>query len=261
MEGSLSYFIDAYTSVADYFSVVRRLASFDSAIESARNFDTTRPHIEYRTGPSSDLQVKALRLYLPDGQPIIKADFDFRNGESVLISGPSGSGKSTLLRALSGIWPFGTGVIVLPEHVTSMLLPQRPYLPQGTLRAAIAYPAAADHYTDAAIHAALSNVGLQHLASALDDEAQWAQRLSGGEQQRIAVARALLAKPDWLFLDEATSALDEDSENHLYEEIKVRLPRSTLISIGHRSTLKAFHARAVRVERLETGGFTAIVLQ
>ena len=219
VEGSLSYFIDAYTSVADYFSVVRRLASFDSAIDSARNLGTMRPNIEHVTGSTSDLQVKALRLTLPDGRPIIEADLDFRKGESVLISGPSGSGKSTLLRALSGIWPFGTGVIALPEHVTVMLLPQRPYLPQGTLRAAIAYPAAADHYSDAAIYAALSNVGLPNFASALDDEALWAQRLSGGEQQRIAVARALLAKPDWLFLDEATSALDEDSENRLYEEI------------------------------------------
>jgi putative ATP-binding cassette transporter len=261
VEGSLSYFIDAYTSVADYFSVVRRLASFDSALESARNLGTMRPNIEHAAGSTSDLQVKALRLSLPDGRPIIEADLDFRNGESVLISGPSGSGKSTLLRALSGIWPFGTGLIALPEHVTVMLLPQRPYLPQGTLRAAIAYPAAADHYSDAAIHNALSNVGLPNLASALDDEALWAQRLSGGEQQRIAVARSLLAKPDWLFLDEATSALDEDSENRLYEAIRVGLPRSTLISIGHRSTLKAFHARAVRVEPLETGGFRAIALQ
>jgi putative ATP-binding cassette transporter len=256
VEGALSYFIDAYTSVADYLSVVKRLTSFDSALENARSLGTTPPHIERLTVPSTDLHVDALRLSLPHGVTILEADLTFRQGDSVLISGPSGSGKSTLLRALSGIWPYGQGSIHLPEHASLMLLPQKPYLPQGTLRAVIAYPAAPDFYSDDAILAALTLVGLGKLSGALDEEAMWAQRLSGGEQQRIAMARALLAKPEWLFLDEATSALDEESENRLYEMLKVNLPSATIISIGHRSTLKAFHARSIRLEGNEKGLFT-----
>jgi putative ATP-binding cassette transporter len=256
VEGALSYFIDAYTSVADYLSVLKRLTSFDSALESARALGTTPPHIARVTEPTTDLRVEALRVSLPNGTPVMEADLSFRQGDSVLISGPSGSGKSTLLRALAGIWPYGHGRISLPEHASLMLLPQKPYLPQGSLRAVIAYPSAPDHYSDEALLAALTRVGLGKLSSALDEEAIWAQRLSGGEQQRIAMARALLAKPDWLFLDEATSALDEESENRLYEMLKVNLPGATIISIGHRSTLKAFHARSIRIESGEKGLFT-----
>ena len=256
VEGALSYFIDAYTSVADYLSVVRRLTSFDSALASARALGTTPPHIARITEPTTDLRVESLRLSLPNGTAIIEADLSFRQGDSVLISGPSGSGKSTLLRALAGIWPYGHGRISFPEHASLMLLPQKPYLPQGSLRAVISYPAAPDFYSDDALLAALNRVGLGKLSSALDEEATWAQRLSGGEQQRIAMARALLAKPDWLFLDEATSALDEDSENRLYEMLKVNLPGATIISIGHRSSLKAFHARSIRIESSEKGLFT-----
>lgn len=256
VEGALSYFIDAYTSVADYLSVVRRLTSFDHALETARSLGTRPPHIERTTAPSTDLRVEALRLALPNGTTILDADVLFRQGDSVLISGPSGSGKSTFLRALAGIWPYGQGRIRLPEYASLMLLPQKPYLPQGALRAAIAYPAAPDFYSDESLLAALTLVGLGKLSNALDEEAIWAQRLSGGEQQRIAMARALLAKPEWLFLDEATSALDEESENRLYEILKVNLPSATIISIGHRSTLKAFHARSIRLEGNEKGLFT-----
>jgi len=256
VEGALSYFIDAYTSVADYLSVVKRLTSFDSALESARALGSTPPHIARVTEPKADLRVEALRVSLPNGTPVMEADLSFRQGDSVLISGPSGSGKSTLLRALAGIWPYGHGRICLPENASLMLLPQKPYLPQGSLRAVIAYPSAPDHYSDEALLAALTRVGLGKLSSALDEEATWAHRLSGGEQQRIAMARALLAKPDWLFLDEATSALDEESENRLYEMLKINLPSATIISIGHRSTLKAFHARSIRIESGEKGLFT-----
>ena len=256
VEGALSYFIDAYTSVADYLSVVKRLTSFDSALESARALGSTPPHIARVTEPKADLRVEALRVSLPNGTPVMEADLSFRQGDSVLISGPSGSGKSTLLRALAGIWPYGHGRICLPENASLLLLPQKPYLPQGSLRAVIAYPSAPDHYSDEALLAALTRVGLGKLSSALDEEATWSHRLSGGEQQRIAMARALLAKPDWLFLDEATSALDEESENRLYEMLKINLPSATIISIGHRSTLKAFHARSIRIESGEKGLFT-----
>ena len=253
VEGALSYFIDAYTSVADYLSVVRRLTSFDAAIESARLLGTSAPRIERITHAGTDIRVDGLKVALPNGATILEADLVFRQGESALISGPSGSGKSTLLRAISGIWPFGEGVVALPENATLMLLPQKPYLPQGPLRAAIAYPQSPTHYSDEALAAALTLAGLGKLVSALEDESNWAQRLSGGEQQRIAIARALLAKPDWLFLDEATSALDEESESRLYEALKINLSNTSFISIGHRSTLKAFHTRAIRMEPSEKG--------
>lgn len=255
VEGALSYFIDAYTSIADYLSIVRRLTSFDHALDAARSLGTTPPHIERTHVPTTDLHIEGLRLALPSGTAILEADLTLRQGDSVLISGPSGSGKSTLLRALAGIWPYGQGRIRFPDHASLMLLPQKPYLPQGPLRTALAYPAAPDFYSDDSLQAAINLVGLGKLSGALEEEAVWAQRLSGGEQQRIAMARALLAKPEWLFLDEATSALDEESENRLYEMLKINLPNTTMISIGHRSTLKAFHSRSIRLEGGERGLF------
>lgn len=154
-----------------------------------------------------------------------------------------------MLRAVAGIWPFGQGDVGVPHEARIMLLPQRPYLPIGTLRSAVAYPETEGHYSDAELVAALTAVGLPRLAESLDEEAVWAQRLSGGEQQRVAMARALLLKPDWLFLDEATSALDEPSEQALYAVLKEKLPDATLVSIGHRSTLNAIHTRHIKLER------------
>ncbi|MBU3731077.1 MAG: ATP-binding cassette domain-containing protein, partial [Beijerinckiaceae bacterium] len=143
----------------------------------------------------------------------------------------------------------GQGDVAVPKEARVMLLPQRPYLPIGSLRSAVAYPESEGHYSDAELAAALTAVGLPRLAETLDEEAVWAQRLSGGEQQRVAMARALLLKPDWLFLDEATSALDEPSEQALYGILKQQLPDTTLVSIGHRSTLNAIHTRHIRLER------------
>ena len=258
VEGSLSFFIDAYTSVAAYLAVIRRLTSFDTSIEAARHLGKTPMAIAEHRSDAPSLQVNHLRLALPDGNVIVEADLAFKPGEAVLVSGPSGSGKSTLLRAIAGIWPYGLGEVILPMGETVLLLPQKPYLPQGSLRECVAYPADAGTYSDAELISALSASGLGKLSDALDDHANWAQRLSGGEQQRIAIARALLAKPDWLFLDEATSALDEDSEAKVYTAIKHRLPTTTLISIGHRSTLKAFHTAAMRMEPMEPSGFRAV---
>ena len=162
--------------------------------------------------------------------------------------GPSGSGKSTLFRAIAGLWPFGSGEILQPAYAKLMLLPQRPYLPIGPLRAALAYPSTASAYSEHELQAALIKVGLPALGDRLDDEDNWQMRLSGGEQQRLAVARALLAKPDWLFLDEATASLDEKSEADLYRVIVETLPNATLVSIGHRSTLAAFHKRRIELQ-------------
>src|SRR6185295_17881235 len=186
----------------------------------------------------------------PDGKPLVAADgIAFAPREQVLVTGPSGSGKSTLFRAIAGIWPFGTGKVSIPAGATVMTLPQRPYLPIGSLAAAVAYPAVAGTYDPARIGDLLVAVGLPALAARVDDEQHWNRMLSLGEQQRIGVARAILHAPDYLFLDEATASLDEPSEAALYQLLQQRLPGTTIISIGHRSTLAAFHRRHLALTR------------
>jgi vitamin B12/bleomycin/antimicrobial peptide transport system ATP-binding/permease protein len=165
----------------------------------------------------------------------------------VLVTGPTGSGKSTLFRAIAGIWPFGSGAITVPADAKLMVLPQRPYLPVDTLRAAITYPAAPDHFTSEAVRDALEAVGLAKLTGHLDETAHWNRMLSLGEQQRLAVARAILHAPDYLLLDEATASMDEPSEDALYALMRTRLPNAAIVSIGHRSTLDAFHRRMIKV--------------
>jgi len=167
----------------------------------------------------------------------------------VLVGGPSGSGKSTLFRALAGVWPFGRGRVSVPAGRSVMVLPQRPYLPVGTLAAAIAYPALPDAFPRDRVTEVLGTVGLGGLADRLDEEAHWGRMLSLGEQQRLAIARAILHAPDYLFLDEATASLDEPSETALYGLLRRRLPETALISIGHRSTLMPLHDRHVVLER------------
>ncbi|MGZ5854307.1 MAG: ATP-binding cassette domain-containing protein, partial [Xanthobacteraceae bacterium] len=167
--------------------------------------------------------------------------------EQILVTGPSGSGKSTLLRAISGIWPFGSGTITIPKGAKIMVLPQRPYLPIGTLNAAITFPALPETYDADRVREALTAVGLPALAGRLDEEAHWNRMLSLGEQQRLGLARALLYSPDYLFLDEATASLDEPAEAALYTLLESRLPNAAIVSIGHRSTLAAFHKRRLQL--------------
>jgi putative ATP-binding cassette transporter len=197
--------------------------------------------IREQTGDHGALELQHLSLTLPNGKPLLSADHLFHPGQSILISGPSGSGKSTLLRALAGLWPYGSGRLRTPSTQTMMLVPQRPYLPIASLRMAVSYPANDQAYSRDDVARALEAVGLSALIGGMDEEHVWSQRLSGGEQQRLALARALLAKPAWLFLDEATASLDEAGEARLYTMLKQQLPQTTLISIGHRSTLLAFH--------------------
>ena len=165
----------------------------------------------------------------------------------MLFTGPSGAGKSTLFRALAGIWPFGSGRVTVPKDAKVMLLPQRPYFPVGTLAAAVSYPTKSDTLDDARIAEALVAVGLPDLVGRLDEEAHWSRMLSLGEQQRLGIARVLLHAPDYLFLDEATASLDEAAEATLYRLLQDRLKGATIISIGHRSTLGAFHGRRIEL--------------
>ena len=242
VESALSYFISAYTSLASYAAVMQRLTSFDSSMALVRiSVQSPSGIIRAASATTPHLQLTDLTLKLPSGETLLNIDGTLYSKTALLISGPSGSGKSTLLRALAGLWPYGEGQIILPHSATLMLLPQRPYIPHGRLIDAVCYPAKADDFKRDDITAALHDVGLNVLAIDLDREDLWSQRLSGGEQQRLAIARVLLAKPDWLFLDEATAALDEKSEALLYTLLREKLPKTTLVSIGHRSTLHAFH--------------------
>jgi len=166
-----------------------------------------------------------------------------------LVTGPSGAGKSTLFRAIAGIWPFGSGSIAIPAKATLMMLPQRPYFPVGSLKAAIVYPREPDEFATDQVSNALISVGLPGLAPQLEEEAHWNRMLSLGEQQRLGLVRALLLAPQYLFLDEATASLDEASEAQLYDLLKQKLPMTTIVSIGHRSTLEAFHQRHIVLAR------------
>ena len=241
VQGALSFFVSAYRQLAQWQSIVMRLDGFEKSIAKATAL-REQSGIARLSQPGADIAFDDLLVRLPNGKPLVSADgFSLRNKVGTLVTGPSGSGKSTLFRAIAGIWPFGSGKIAIPANATLMMLPQRPYFPIGSLRAAIAYPAEAGAFDAEKIAAAVTAVGLPALTARLDEEAHWNAMLSLGEQQRLGVARALLHQPDYLFLDEATASLDEPSEAALYRLIAARLPATTVISIGHRNTLEALH--------------------
>ena len=249
VQDALSFFIASYRTLAEWQAVVARLSGFETATASAATLATSAIDVESSTG-STAIDLRQLLVKLPNGTPLVSADsFSLRGNERTLVTGPSGSGKSTLFRAIAGIWPFGTGSIAIPAKASLMMLPQRPYLPIGSLQAAIVYPADASAYSSDQVRDALISVGLPKLASRIGEEAHWNRMLSLGEQQRLGLARALLHAPQYLFLDEATASLDEASEAALYRLLEERLPTTTIISIGHRSTLEAFHQRNVVLTR------------
>lgn len=253
VQDSLSFFISAYRTLAEWQSVVARLSGFETAIENAAALTsqgTIQGNINHVAADNGTIDIEKLVVGLPNGVPLVTADgFTIRPGERILLTGPSGSGKSTLFRAIAGIWPFGRGSIAVPAQADLMMLPQRPYFPVGSLMAAVAYPAEESAFDRAQIGDALVMVGLPKLATRLDEEAHWNRMLSLGEQQRLGLARALLLKPQYLFLDEATASLDEASEAALYRLLEEKLPATTIVSIGHRSTLQAFHQRNVALAR------------
>jgi len=253
VQDSLSFIITSYTDIAEWRAVVLRLLGFERALARVRA-DAAVEGVRHGTGAAGALSLDRVNLALPGGRSLMEGvSFDIQPGDTTLISGPSGAGKSTLFRAIAGIWPFGRGEIRLPRDGRVLFLPQKPYLPIGTLREVVSYPTPPAGLADGALREALQVVGLPELAARLDETAHWALALSPGEQQRIAFARALVQRPDWLFLDEGTSAVDEETEARLYSLLRERLPGTTVVSVGHRSTLRAFHTRRLIVTPNGTG--------
>jgi putative ATP-binding cassette transporter len=242
--GALAWFVNAYQEIAQWRASIERLATLLEAI------DTTRAHLEcgggirVEAGAGAGLALRGLRLELPDGRVLLDAgDARVAAGERLAIMGPAGAGKTTLFRAIAGIWPFGQGRIEVPAGARSMFLTQRPYLPLGTLREAITYPASADVFPDAKVREILDFVGLGRLGPRLDREEPWQLVLSGDEQQRVVFARVLLHEPEWIFADDATASLDEATEKRVYDVLRERLPRATIISITQRPAVLPYHER------------------
>ena len=247
VQSSLSFIITSYTDIAAWQAVTERLSGFEERLRSIRETPHKSQPVEFRDAEVS-LAVDRLDLDLPDGTPLLNGiKFTVTRGEAMLIAGPTGAGKSTLLRAIAGLWPFGTGQIRIGED-SMLFLPQRPYLPLGTLACALLYPnSEKNHAPEARLSAVLEEVGLSALAGELATVDNWSQRLSLGEQQRLAFAQVLLARPPLLFLDESTSAVDEPSETRLYGLLRTALWQPTIISVGHRSTLRHFHDHVLEI--------------
>ena len=249
VQDSLSYFVDTYSSLATWQSVVMRLTYFGRHMQEV-SADAERFHVE-RFVAAEEVRAEDMQVDLPDGTPLLQnINFTLAPGSNVLIKGVSGSGKSTLLRAIAGIWPFVEGKIVLPEQEKLMFIPQKPYLPLGSLREALLYPGNKP-VSDEVLVNLMEQCQIGYLKDKLDIVADWSHVLSVGEQQRLAFVRAHIQEPIWLFLDEATSALDEETEAKMYSLVGERLPATTIVSIGHRSTLNKYHKLVLALNKAD----------
>ena len=253
---SFSWFINSYSTLVEWRATVNRLREFVRVVHSPRLKESVSPATEHgginlHFVDSNELATEHLKLSLPNGTPLSEVrDIAIKPGSRWLVRGPSGAGKSTLIRALAGLWPFGEGSIDAPVDARMMFIPQQSYLPIGTLKAALTYPSPADDYSDEDCREALRACRLEDYVDRLAESAHWTRVLSPGEQQRLAGARVLLHKPDYLFLDEATSALDPDNEGRLYKLFMERLPKAAIVSVAHRESLEAYHHETLEIERM-----------
>lgn len=257
VQGAFNWLVDNYPRLADWTASARRAASLMvslDALERAESGDGIGRITISHDGEGAALRLRDLSVTLDDGTAVVDdTDVAIKPGERVLIAGESGTGKSTLVRAIAGLWPWGDGRIEVQKGAKMMLLPQRPYIPIGTLRRAATYPDAADSRSVKEVADAFRHVGLKHLVKRIDDEGPWDQTLSGGEKQRLAFARIFLHNPDIIVLDEATAALDPESQDKLMELLSKAPEHTTLISVGHRPELEAFHNRKIVLERRRGG--------
>ena len=245
VQDALSFFVDSYGTIANLAAIINRLAGFTEHVAEVQKIKSS---VEKSTAP--ELTISDLNISLPTGRELLKKlSLRLENSKSLLVTGASGCGKSTLLRTLAGIWAFAQGKISVPQNSKIMFLPQKPYLPLGTLRRALVYPLAEkDAPPNEKLVEILKIVDLSHLTEKLDAVEDWSRILSGGEQQRLAFARVLLTAPDFIFLDEATSALDEPRELEMYQLLKEKLPAVTIVSVGHRSTLYQVHDSELKLD-------------
>ncbi|MDP3690892.1 ABC transporter ATP-binding protein/permease [Bradyrhizobium sp.] len=248
VQGAMRWFVDNFSRLADWRAAVHRVARFREALDNLPAVEAGAEEIKRAPHPDGHLAFEGVRVLLPDGHIVIDdATVSIAPGERVLIVGDTGRGKSTLFRAVAGLWPWGSGTILTPPPGTMAFLPQRPYLPLGTLRNALSYPSATDAFPDADIRKALERCDLGNLVPKLDRTERWDKELSLGEQERVAFARLLLHKPGWVFLDEATAALDEDSQRRVMRLFDDELKQTTLLSIGHRPDLAVYHTRTLQL--------------
>ncbi|MCF7695452.1 ABC transporter ATP-binding protein/permease [Mycetohabitans sp. B2] len=255
VSNAFSWFISSYSTLAAWRAVINRLKEFQRIMAQPQLLESTSRATEHggihmRMADTTVLRVQALRLLRPDGTPLSTiGSFVIAPGSRVLVRGASGSGKSTLLRSLAGLWPFGSGTIEMPVNARVMFVPQKSYVPIGTLKGALCYPATADAFTDADCADVLRACRLGERVDQLNVSDHWERVLSPGEQQRLAIARVLLQKPDFLFLDEATSALDLDTEAALYHVLTQRLAHAAIVSVAHRESVQAMHDETIEVVR------------
>lgn len=254
VQTALRYFVDQFPRFADWRSAIGRVSLFKEAMEDLEDDIDTQERLELAPHPEGKLAFEGVSISLIDGRTVIDdATAVIEPGERVLITGESGSGKSTLFRAVAGLWPWGSGRVLVPPEEERMFMPQRPYMPLGTLRQAISYPSGPDRFDDDAIAAAMERCGLADFEDKLGEERRWDRSLSLGQQQRVAFARVLLHRPKWVFMDEATSALDDDSQADMLALFQDELADTTILSIAHRPGVEAFHTRTLRLEKHRDG--------
>lgn len=251
---AFNWLVENFFRLAEWSASARRIVELSGTLRGFSSPDAATQEIVVSEGPDARLKLVNLSVSLHDGRIVIRdAEFVIEPGEKILIRGQSGTGKSTLIRAIAGLWPWGRGQIIMPKQSRVMFVPQRPYIPNGSLRAALAYPENDIHHTDEAMRAALERCGLRHLGRELDHEETWDKVLSGGEQQRLAFARLVLHRPEVIVLDEATSALDEDSQDIVMGLFQAELGYATLLSVGHRPNLEEYHDRIIELSRRPSG--------